>query len=128
MLPLLIKHGYIKANYQWWARNTNGSLAAVNDYCHRAVKCFRLTTAIFLLKIAIRWATLKIGSLDLNIQLRLIPVTVRVQAQIITNTDRIFRQMSWNPLVGCQLNINSIKVLVHYCNTLWCLPVLFIST
>ena len=43
------------------------ALAAVNDYCHRASGCFpsvsRLTTTIFLLKVAIRWAAFNIGSI-----------------------------------------------------------------
>ncbi len=37
---------------------------AVNDYWWMFSKSFRLTTAIFLLKIANRWATFKIASLE----------------------------------------------------------------
>ena len=40
-----------KRKVQWLVGNTRGSLAAVYDYCHRAGEFFRLTTAIFLLKI-----------------------------------------------------------------------------
>ena len=42
-----------KEKLQLWAGNTRGLMAALNDYCHRVVWCFRLTTAIFLLKIHI---------------------------------------------------------------------------
>ncbi len=38
-LPVLpIKHGSLKEKWQWWPGNTKDSLAAVNGYCHWAIR------------------------------------------------------------------------------------------
>ena len=56
----------LKEKWQWWAGNTWGSLAKWLLPPSRLVfpKCIRLTNAIFLLNIAIRWAAFKIGWLE----------------------------------------------------------------
>ncbi len=76
------KHGSLK-EWQWWAENNieahwQGLMPIATASRWVFPKCFRLTTTIFLLKIAIRWADIKICSLEtvtvaapwLKIQLR----------------------------------------------------------
>ncbi len=45
---LPIKHGCLKEKWQWWAEKPRGSLAAVNNYYHRAGGCFNFFLRLLL--------------------------------------------------------------------------------
>ncbi len=66
LLPVVpIKHGSLKEKWQWWAGNTGGSPAAVNDFSRWVF--FQILPAHrcnFLKKLTIKWAAFKIGSLE----------------------------------------------------------------